>query len=77
MNRFERTIERVIKVPLTDQQRKAALTLCEKMDTVPFIRSKELKAINKGDLTCLGLDETPPPKKQPAPPFKKKSQGGV
>lgn len=53
MNRFERTVRRVIKHELTPEQWAEAIKICEKLDTVPFIRSQVLKDINRGDFSAI------------------------
>jgi hypothetical protein len=62
MNRFERTVRRVVTRDLTPEQWAEVIKLCERMETVPFIRSKVLKDINRGDLSAINPAEVVDPK---------------
>jgi GH24 family phage-related lysozyme (muramidase) len=62
MNRFERTVRRVITRELTPEQWAEAIKICEQMETVPFIRSKLLKEINRGDLSSLTKSDLADPR---------------
>lgn len=67
MNRFERTVRRVItNSSLTDSQFQALIELCEKMETVPFIRSSIPKQINSGDISCIQVAAVESPAVEPA-----------
>ena len=53
LSRFEQSVERSVKVPLTDNQFGALVSFAYNVGTEAFERSTLLKKLNEGDYTLL------------------------